>query len=929
MLFTESDHAQFFKEFDRVVSLEDVTKCNLLIKVLQKEGKTKLLTIYRGQEDETILHIAAKFNQSSDIIEILIQTCPLLMVLARKDSNDYFGQTALHVAIAKGNLDAVQIMLAEVYNQSQSLRIALLHQMASGCKFVNTVMMGELPLSVAALSFNHYMVEVLLTNGVEMERQNTKGDTVFHSLIRYAAIYPEQLCNVTTMINFLHEKIKQRPHEIALDTDGSDYCYIWFISNHEDLNPLQLAASLSQDAIFDVIFRLPKVYSYLNHHDGLFDRKSYDITEIDTITTELWATDQKHRRSQLRQHIAPSLAEGVSRHKFSNKSSTSCSPIMCLKREKRKSILEMMFDIKYSAAFNFIQQPVVRQVIKTKWQMYRIYYFLWMIFHVLFMTTLTFYAVYKAEDYKQPVNTTTLSANMASGGETRSNFLEAFSYIYLIVGILHFLHEVFHLLFRVKSYELVQLCNILHNGLYRIVLALFGSSLILEFGLSYWQNYENYMLIVALITGWWFCVFFLRAFKKFSFFTVMIQKIIFGDMFRFSLIIVLMLIAFSAAMFMAFKGARTENDELFSYFATMMLLFKLMLGLGDIEQLYEARRPWLAVTLFIVFVVLTYVLMLNALIAMMSQTCTIVSENRHVQWRVQQLSLIMFFEGVLPRGMTKMVGVEKKIRRYNPAIKQIIEEKRYFLDMSSLQTEYANAEDILSIKRLGHTAAFEEYQGTNFNPYLNVTNPTQNFMMSPRYNMHNPYSQYSELRLPNFALRSPNPDTPAMAYPSTPNNGSPTVNNEDREGREQREPDYQPSPNIKRRKSKRERKQSDNHDQSDNNANNQESSPVGRKTKNRIAKTRAEPEGDNTSYDDQNQFYLNHEHLTVPGHANVPVTPSPPMAERRRYNSEGGLIDTHIGNPLTQRYPIYRVQPQNGNSQQNGIEIGVIADSYM
>ena len=43
---------------------------------------------------------------------------------------------------------------------------------------------------------------------------------------------------------------------------------------------------------------------------------------------------------------------------------------------------------------------------------------------------------------------------------------------------------------------------------------------------------NNYFLILALLIGWWFTSFFLRPFKKFSFFTIMLQKVLVGDMLR-------------------------------------------------------------------------------------------------------------------------------------------------------------------------------------------------------------------------------------------------------------------------------------------------------------------------------------------------------------------------------------------------------------
>ncbi|XP_045201368.2 transient receptor potential cation channel subfamily V member 5-like [Mercenaria mercenaria] len=931
LLFIQSDRPKYFREVARAVSLGEVDKVKILLDILKKEGQTKALASYKGSDGESMLHLAAMFNQSSEIIQTLMKICPELLTAARKESQDYYGQTALHIAIAKGNVDAVEDMLSEILNLSQNLKNALLHTMATGQKFANTVMMGELPLSVAALTFNFEMINVLMYNGAEMERRNTKGDTVFHSLIRFAAIYPELTPSVLATMEFLHEKIKEKldiPSNMNMEFDHSDYSFIWFVPNNEDLNPLQLSAALSQSAIFQYILQLPKVYCFLNSHDGLFDRKSYDITEIDTISTEKWAYDQKMRRSRLKRHVAPTAAEGVSQKKFSNQTSLSCGAQFKLKREKRKSIMETMFDIKPSSAFEFIQQPTVRHVIKTKWHHYRWLYYAWAIFHLLFMVTLTVFSVYKAEDYKTTfsdnvsMTTTSTSAKME---EMRVDFLEAFQVIYLILGVLYLFMQLIHLCFRVKTFDIKQLTNVLHNGIYRIVLAIFAVSLILEFTLSKaLDRYENYTLIIALITGWWFSVFFLRAWKKFSFFTVMIQKIIFGDLLRFSIIIVLMLIAFTAAVFMTFKGSATTDDNLLSFGHTMMLLFKLMLGLGDIETLYEARRPWMAVTLFIVFVLLTYVLMFNALIAMMSQTCAFVSDNRLVQWRVQQLSVIMFFEGILFGCFTKLVGDEKHVKRFDSNLQQVVQEKRYFLDMNSLQTQYANAEDIYSMKHKLQTLPFGG-QKSEFYPSFNLTIPTPHLMTSPHHYTPAP-------------IKSP---TSAQGYRDNffrPNTSIQITPASDRD----KPSDFQQSPTLKRRKSKREKSPADmKSSPKDYGDGHSDSAPDNsaravRQSKRKTKKKRVEPEGDiNASYDDPNsephRFFLNQEHLTVPNPI-AQISDPQQVGERRRYHSESGLIDTHIGTPIgtpmQQKFPIRRVQPTTERPE-GSLDIGVIADSYM
>ena len=721
LLYREETQKDFLEELTKMISDGEYEKVKGLVDLLKDGNKMGLLVHQNEGKEETVLHTAAKChqsgviercnqssdiercnqssniercNQSSNIIRCLIRECPGLMKATRIKNEDYCGQSPLHIAITKGDVNVVDIMIPKKLKQDKSI----LHTLATGRKFVNTVMMGELPLTVACLTFNTNMIDILLHKGAEMDRVNSQGDTLFHSLIRYAALYPEHTDNVHATLEHLNPKIKKnevkidKPKKLNMDYCHGDNTYIWFISNNEDMNPLQLAASLSQPDIFKFILHHTHAYCVHNDHDGLFDQKSYDITEIDTTATEKWALNQRlHRNKRL---TAPSYIDGVSKRSYTNTKVSGLPQDVCSScmKEQSKSILEIMFSIKRTSAFEFIQMSILRQIIETKWIYYRNIYYGWMLFHVLFMVILTVFSIQQADHDDEEKTNRELEKNSSVKMEdnlTRARFIQGWQFVYLVTALFYLFQEVWHLFFRNNAFHVIHMTNILHNMSYRLILFLFSASLVIEFILdNVMETYENVALIVSLITGWWFVVFFLRAQKKFSFFTVMIQKVIFGDLLRFSIIIMLVLVSFTAAMYMNFKGVETDDLQRRSYFGMMMLLFQLMLGLGEIEELYNAKQPWLAVTLYVIFVLLTYVLMFNALIAMMSQTCTLVSENRHVQSKVQQLSVILFFEEILPSRLQKCVGDERSVKRYDPIMKQVVDEKRYFLDISSLHTKY-------------------------------------------------------------------------------------------------------------------------------------------------------------------------------------------------------------------------------------------------
>lgn len=100
----------------------------------------------------------------------------------------------------------------------------LLHIRATGSRFVNTVMLGQLPLTVAALTGNTDIVDVLLEFRADLHIQNEEYDTVFHSLVKNAATYPEKVVTVIQMMRHLNQELenKNRIEKNTLDHSGND-----------------------------------------------------------------------------------------------------------------------------------------------------------------------------------------------------------------------------------------------------------------------------------------------------------------------------------------------------------------------------------------------------------------------------------------------------------------------------------------------------------------------------------------------------------------------------------------------------------------------------------------------------------------------------------------------------------------------------------
>lgn len=200
------------------------------------------------------------------------------MLEKRNEDENFKGQTLLHIAIVNGNIKAVKLFL-EI---SEDMAQTLLCKPAIGTHFKNTVLMGQLPLSVAALACrneNFEKLEYLLHKNTKIGNTNEDGDTVFHSLIKYADVDHEKIQHIKSTFEFLWKFIEEDfcAAEIPKPTN------FLFLENKDGYTILQLSAKLGVSELFDFIINITGVYCFKNIQDGLFDIRKYDVTEFDRL----------------------------------------------------------------------------------------------------------------------------------------------------------------------------------------------------------------------------------------------------------------------------------------------------------------------------------------------------------------------------------------------------------------------------------------------------------------------------------------------------------------------------------------------------------------------------------------------------------------------------------------------------------------------
>ncbi|XP_060585182.1 transient receptor potential cation channel subfamily V member 3-like [Ruditapes philippinarum] len=618
-----------------------------LTETFMAKGSLPELTDKRQINGDTILFRAMTINVKSKegittldkIIKLLIQTCPELIVFP-KSNDGYEGLTPVHLAILNENLSILESMCNSLLtvHDSRPLRKKMQGLCVFGQISNASPMMAGTPLGVAALKCNEDIFKFTFSNfATGLDVTNDKGDSILHSLIKHACVRPEKLDDIQRMFSYVLQckfddnNVKRKHKKQARK--------LLMLKNKENLNVMQLAAREQQFGIFEIIMK-NEIYYSRGSSDGLYNDEVYDVTEIETLSFV---------------GMGPEDLED-------------------LKPDHHESIMEYIVHQETNAAFLFVDFIPVQGVIRQKWKYYKIWFRGWFLLHLFYMSLLSVASLNRSK-LSGPVS---ISKNAEFAyNVTRHVFVTFVSVFGLLLGLVYLAMEIARQLnsrfqYRTSKFFIPRFFRHFNtpysNMIFRIHFGIFSLLLIIDFVLASTEasgsftGYENYCLIFAVIIGWYLVMFFLQTYTAFSIFTVLIQKAIL-DMSKFALVITFFLVAFSVAMYMIMQGANTEEDD-FNYFSTTMLkMLTIMLGIGELGILFEARHPYLAIFVFVLFVLLTTILLLNALIAIMSNSCTDLMNNygglvaTKLHCRLQKLSLILFLEGFLPCFLCKNVGI--------------------------------------------------------------------------------------------------------------------------------------------------------------------------------------------------------------------------------------------------------------------------------
>ncbi|XP_035731600.1 transient receptor potential cation channel subfamily V member 5-like isoform X1 [Vespa mandarinia] len=239
------------------------------------------------------------------------------------------------------------------------------------------------------------------------------------------------------------------------------------------------------------------------------------------------------------------------------------------------------------------------------------------------------------------------------------------------------------------------------------VMFLFSCCLLLSFPilrLACADEIEDMLAVVVMLTTAPYFLFFCRGFKTVGPFVVMIYRMIMGDLLRFVAIYLVFVMGFSQAyyiIFLSFDNPNTPDgvddstsNPMPSPMESVMAMFLMsMTNFGDYYGAFERTKHEIeAKLLFVLYMAIVAILLVNMLIAMMGNTYQKIAETRN-EWQRQWARIVLVVErGVHPKER------HKKLMDYSQLMSG--KERALVLRLNQKEEDKEEMKEILEMKRM-------------------------------------------------------------------------------------------------------------------------------------------------------------------------------------------------------------------------------------
>ncbi|XP_036394036.1 transient receptor potential cation channel subfamily V member 6 [Megalops cyprinoides] len=535
----------------------------------------------------------AVLNDNLEAAVALMEGAPEL-INEPMNSDLYQGMTALHVAVVNQNVNLVRELIGRGGDVATPRVTGLYFRKRRG----GLMYYGEHILSFASCMGNEEIVSMVIDAGANIRAQDYLGNTVLHILV----LQPNKTiaCQIVDLL-------------LARDAEMDVAVPLSVLPNYRGLTPFKLAAKEGNVVVFQHLVNRRRIVQWSL---GPVTSSLYDMTEIDS-----WADDL--------------------------------------------SVLELIVGSQKREARRILDVTPVRQLVSLKWNLYGKHYFrLLLLVYLLYIGTFTLCCVYRPMK-DAPANYTVydndytirVQKTLAESYVTYEDHLRLVGEMISVLGALIILLLEIPDILRVGAKRYFGQTAL--GGPFHVILISYACVVVLLCVLrASGMPGEMVLMAISLVLGWCNVMYFARGFQMLGPYVIMIQKIIFGDLTKFMWLSVIVLIGFVSALWMWYMTQDPSSLPPYRSFPIAFFSqFELSVGLVDLPVDHTLRTHPVVHVLHCSFSVVSYILLLNLLIAMMSDTHWRVAQERDELWRTQVVATTLMLERRLPRCLWPRLGV--------------------------------------------------------------------------------------------------------------------------------------------------------------------------------------------------------------------------------------------------------------------------------
>ncbi|XP_010605995.1 transient receptor potential cation channel subfamily V member 6 isoform X1 [Fukomys damarensis] len=529
------------------------------------------------------------------------------------------GETVLHVAALYDNLEVAMVLMeaapelvfepmtSELYEGQTALHVAVMNQ---NVNLVHALLTRGASVSARAtgLAFQHSSHNLIYYGEHPLSFAACVGnEEIVRLLIEHGADIRAQDSLGNTVLHILilqpNKTFACQMYNLLLSYDRGDHLQcLEFVPNHQGLTPFKLAGVEGNTVMFQHMMQKRK---HVQWTYGPLTSTLYDLTEIDSSGDE-------------------------------------------------QSLLELIVTTKKREARQILDQTPVKELVSFKWKRYgRPYFCVLGAVYLLYIICFTVCCVYRplkprTTNSTSPRDNTLLQQKLLQEAYvTPQDDLRLVGELVSVIGAMIIL-----LVEDNPSLPIITPCPAPPSVTYAFMVLV---TMVMRLTNA---DGEVVPMSFALVLGWCNVMYFARGFQMLGPFTIMIQKMIFGDLMRFCWLMAVVILGFASAFYIIFQ---TEDpDELGHFYDYRMALFstfELFLTIIDGPANYDVDLPFMYSITYAAFAIIAALLMLNLLIAMMGDTHWRVAHEGDEVWRAQVVAATVMLERKLPRCLWPRSGI--------------------------------------------------------------------------------------------------------------------------------------------------------------------------------------------------------------------------------------------------------------------------------